>query len=77
MSISCGDPQRTKAIAALYGNKKSDPIEAHACARYAVVERPAATPAPPARASLRQVAGRLQAVVPRARWINQFHHLLR
>src|SRR5437879_2746119 len=36
-SISCGDPQRNKNYrAAIYGPKKSDPIEARACARYAV-----------------------------------------
>src|SRR5262249_59028551 len=41
LSISCGDPQRNKNYrAAIYGPKKSDPIEARACARYAVSERP-------------------------------------
>jgi transposase len=78
-SISCGDPQRNKNYrAALFGNKKSDPVEARAAARFAVSERPAHTPplAPPLR-TLRQVAGRLQAVVRhRTRLINQFHHLL-
>ena len=34
LTISCGDPQRNKNYrAALYGHKKSDPIEARACAR--------------------------------------------
>jgi hypothetical protein len=79
ISISCGDPQRNKNYrAALFGNKKSDAIEARAAARFAVSERPAHTPplAPELR-TLRQVAGRLQAVVrQRTRLINQFHHLL-
>ncbi len=78
-SISCGDPQRNKNYrAALYGNKKSDPIEARAGARYALSERPSAVP-PMSRElrTLRQVAGRLQAVVrQRTRLINQLHHLL-
>jgi transposase len=79
INISCGDPQRNKNYrAALFGNKKSDPIEARAAARYAVSERPAPTPPLPAEMrTLRQVAGRLQAVVrQRTRLINQFHHLL-
>src|SRR6266852_5802235 len=79
INISCGDPQRNKNYrAALFGNKKSDPIEARAAARYAVSERPAPTPPLPAELrTLRQVAGRLQAVVrQRTRLINQFHHLL-
>ena len=79
VSISCGDPQRNKNYrAALFGNKKSDPIEARAAARYAVSERPAHPPPLAAELrTLRQVAGRLQAVVrQRTRLINQFHHLL-
>jgi transposase len=79
LTISCGDPQRNKNYrAALFGNQKSDPIEARACARYALSERPAAArPLSAAFRSLRQVAGRLQAVVrQRTRLLNQFHHLL-
>ena len=79
VSISCGDPQRNKNYrAALYGSKKSDPVEARACARYALSERPAPVqPMPPQLRTLRQVAGRLQAVVrQRTRLINQLHHLL-
>jgi transposase len=78
-TLSCGDPQRNKNYrAALFGSKKSDPIEARAAARFALSERP--TPTPPLAAqlrTLRQVAGRLQAVVrQRTRLLNQFHHLL-
>jgi transposase len=78
-TISCGDPQRNKNYrAAHFGAKKSDAVEARACARFAVNERPAPTPvlAPPLRA-LRQVAARLQAVVrQRTRLLNQLHQLL-
>ena len=79
VTISCGDPQRNKNYrAALFGAKKSDPVEARAAARYAVTEQPAPSAAlPDALRTLRQVAGRLQAVVrQRTRLINQFHHLL-
>ena len=78
-TISCGDPQRNKNYrAALFGAKKSDPVEARAAARYAISERPAPVKVMPTELrTLRQVAGRLQAVVrQRTRLINQFHHLL-
>jgi transposase len=77
--LSCGDPQRNKNYrAALFGAKKSDPVEARAAARFALAERPtAAAPVSPPLRLLRQVAGRLQAVVrQRTRLINQLHHLL-
>ena len=79
VTISCGDPQRNKNYrVALFGGKKSDPVEARAAARYAITERPAAAKVLPAELrTLRQVAGRLQAVVrQRTRLINQLHHLL-
>jgi transposase len=78
-SISCGDPQRNKNYrVAVFGSQKSDPAEARAAARYAVSERPAPVKILPVPLRvLRQVAGRLQAVVrQRTRLINQFHHLL-
>jgi transposase len=78
-SISCGDPQRNKNYrAAVFGSKKSDAIEARAAARYAVSAQPAPVKLlPEALRTLRQVAGRLQAVVrQRTRLINQLHHLL-
>src|SRR5262249_29780489 len=41
LELSCGDPQRNKNYrAALFGSKKSDPVEAGAAARFAVTERP-------------------------------------
>jgi hypothetical protein len=79
ITISCGDPQRNKNYrAALFGAKKSDAVEARACARFAVSERPAATAVlSPALRVLRQVAARLQATVrQRTRVINQLHQLL-
>jgi hypothetical protein len=79
LTLSCGDPQRDKNYrAALFGTKKSDPIEARAAARFALTERPA--PSAPLSLPfrlLRQTAARLQAVVrQRTRLINQFHLLL-
>lgn len=78
-SISCGDPQRNKNYRlGIYGPKKSDPIEARACARFAVSERPKPMPAiSNERQRLRQIALRLQAVVKqRTRLICQLHQLL-
>jgi transposase len=79
ITISCGDPQRNKNHrAALFGAKKSDAVEARACARFAVSERRAATAvlSAPLRV-LRQVAARLQAAGrQRTRLINQLHQLL-
>src|ERR687898_606124 len=78
-TVSCGDTQRNKSYrVAVYGHQKSDPVEARACARYALTERPTASPAvAPEFVPLRQVAGRLQAVVrQRTRLVNQLHQLL-
>ena len=78
-TISCGDPQRNKNYrAALFGAKKSDPVEARAAARYALSEQPAAAkPMTDELRTLRQVATRLHATVrQRTRLINQLHALL-
>jgi transposase len=78
-SISCGDPQRNKNYRlGIYGQKKSDPIEARACARFAISERPKPMPTVSAeRRRLRHVALRLQAVTrQRTRLVNQLHQLL-
>jgi transposase len=78
-TISCGDTQRNKNYrVAVYGHQKSDPVEARSCARYALTERPRpGTAVPPDLLPLRQVAGRLQAVVrQRTRLVNQLHQLL-
>jgi transposase len=79
LTISCGDPQRNQSYrAAVFGSQKSDPVEARAAARFALTERPAPdAPLSLALRALRQVAGRLQAVVrQRTRLLNQFHQLL-
>jgi transposase len=79
LTLSCGDPQRNKNYrAALFGSHKSDPVEARAAARFALTERPGNdTPLSLELRTLRQVAGRLQAVVrQRTRLVNQLHHLL-
>src|SRR5262249_30294119 len=79
LALSCGDPQRNKSYrAALFGSKKSDPVEARAAARFALTDRPTRDlPRSLELRSLRQVASRLQAIVrQRTRLINQFHHLL-
>lgn len=79
LTVSCGDPQRNQNYrAALFGPQKSDPVEARAAARFALTERPTPTTAlSREQRTLRQIAGRLQAVVrQRTRLINQFHHLL-
>src|SRR5262249_34891513 len=79
VSISTGDPQRNNNYrAALFGSKKSDVVEARACARFAATEQPAAAALPDAAVRLlRQVAGRLQATVrQRTRLVNQLHQLL-
>lgn len=78
-TISVGDPQRNKNYrVSVYGRQKSDPIEARACARYALSERPQASArVSPALARLRQVATRLLAATrQRTRLINQLHQLL-
>jgi hypothetical protein len=78
LTLSCGNAQRNKNYrAAVFGSKKSDPIEARAAARFALTEQPrSATPRSLELRSLRQVAGRRQAVGrQRTRLRNPFHHL--
>src|SRR5829696_2293227 len=78
-TVSCGDTQRNKNYrVAVYGHQKSDPVEARAGARYALTERPRPDAAVAAELlPVRQVAGRLQAVVRhRTRLVNQLHQLL-
>jgi transposase len=78
-TISCGDPERNKNYrVAIFGSKKSDPVEAHACARFAVTEKPKATPAlTPATRTLCQIASRLESQIRQnTRVLNQLHNLL-
>src|SRR5262249_44285633 len=78
-TISGGDPHRHQNDrAAISGAKESDPVEAQACARYALPENPK----PPAPLSdpqrlLGQIAGRPEAQARQnTRLINQLHNLL-
>jgi transposase len=78
-TISCGDPQRNKNYrVAIFGSKKSDPVEAHACARFASTEKPKPTPMlTPAMRSLGQIASRLESQARQnTRVLNQLHNLL-
>jgi transposase len=78
-TISCGDPERNKNYrVAIFGSKKSDPIEAHACARFAVTENPKPTPMlTPAMRTLGQIASRLESQTRQnTRVLNQLHNLL-
>ena len=78
-TISCGDPQRNKNYrAAIFGAKKSDPVEAQACARYALTENPrATTPLSPEQHLLGQIASRLESQARQCtRAVNQLHNLL-
>jgi transposase len=78
-TISCGDPQRNKNYrAAIYGAKKSDPVEAQACARYALTENPQATPHVSAEQRvLCQIASRLESQARQnTRVVNQLHNIL-
>jgi hypothetical protein len=78
-TISCGDPQRNKNYrVAIFGSKKSDPVEAHACARFAVTEKPKAAPAlTPTMRTLCQIASRLESQARQCtRALNQLHNLL-
>lgn len=78
-SISCGEPLRNKEYrTAIFGHKKSDPIDSAAVARFALTEAPRATPTiPPAVQLLRQIAARLDAQSRHGtRVVNQLHHLM-
>ena len=79
MSISVGEPKRNKDYRQVhFPKRKSDPVESHAMARYAVVEEPAADPRVAEETYLlREIAGRLQAQVKdTSRSINRLHNLL-
>ena len=78
-TISCGDPRRNKNYrAAIFGAKKSDPVEAQACARYALTEHPQATTRLSAKQHLLgQIASRLESQARQnTRVVNQLHNLL-
>ena len=78
-TISVGEPVRNKQYRQVhFPKRKADATESHACARFAVVERPDATPpTPPEMLALREVASRLEFQVKNTtREINRLHNLL-
>lgn len=79
MTVSVGQPARNKAYRKVHFDKrKADPAESLACARFAIVERPEATPYnPPEFRQLRDlVALREAAARQETRLVNQLHGLL-
>jgi transposase len=79
LEISVGEPARNAAYRrAHFPKRKTDPTDSHAQARYAVVERPPASPAtPPEFLALREVASQLESQTKQTtRAINQLHNLL-
>jgi transposase len=80
-TISVGEPKRNKDYRnAHFPKRKSDAADSMACARFAIVERPAATSAtPPEFLPLRELAGALQSQrTQTTRRVNQLHnHLAR
>jgi len=78
MTLSVGQPKRNKDYRAAHLPKRTtDDTESQALARFALVERPAATPAPPApMAPLREAVSRLQGQVKQTtRATNRLHNL--
>jgi transposase len=79
MTISVGEPKRNKDYhKAHFPKSKTDDTESRAMARFALVERPAATPAPTEpMALLREIAGRLHGQVKQTtQATNRLHNLL-
>jgi transposase len=77
--ISCGEPKRNKDYRNVhFPKRKADEVESHACARFAVVERPKETPRVPDEfLHLREVLSALQAQTKRTtRLVNQLHNRL-
>jgi transposase len=78
-TISVGQPARNKAYRKVHFDKrKADPAESMACARFAIVERPPATPHnPPEFRQLRDTVALLEAnSKQQTRLVNQLHGLL-
>jgi transposase len=79
ITISVGEPARNKHYCrAHFPKRKSDPTDSFCQARFAVVERPAATPdVPEPFRQLSEIASRLEAQIKQStRLINQLHNLL-
>ncbi len=79
LTLSVGEPKRNKDYRmAHFPKRTTDDTESQAMARFALVERPVATPAsPPSMALLRELVGRLQGQVKQTtRATNRLHNLL-
>lgn len=79
MTVSIGEPKRNKDYQkAHFPKRTTDDTESQAMARFALVERPAATPAPsPPLTLLRELVSRLQGQVKQTtRASNRLHNLL-
>jgi transposase len=79
MTISVGEPKRNRDYKNVhYPKRKADTVDSRACARFAIVERPAASPeVPAAMRRLAEVASRLSSQRKQTtRSINQLHNLL-
>ena len=78
-TISVGEPKRNKDYRSVhFPKRKSDPVDSHACARFAIVEHPQATPDTPSEfVQLREVLSSLQSQTKRTtRLTNQLHNRL-
>lgn len=76
-TISTGQPKANKDYASVhFPKRKADKVDSEACARFAVVERPAATPpTPPEFVPLRNLASVLQSQRRQTtRRVNQLHN---
>ena len=78
-TISVGEPKRNKDYRSVhFPKRKADPVESHACARFAIVEHPKETPDTPSEfLQLREVFSALQSQTKRTtRLTNQLHNRL-
>ena len=78
-TISVGEPKRNRDYRNVhFPKRKADPVDSHACARFAIVEHPQATPDTPSEClQLREVLSSLQSQTKRTtRLTNQLHNRL-
>jgi transposase len=78
-TISVGQPKQNRDYCNVhFPKRKADAVDSLACARFAIVEHPAPTPAtPPPFAQLQELAGALESQVKQTtRLVNQLHNRL-
>jgi len=78
-TISVGEPKRNKDYRSVhFPKRKADPVDSHACARFAIVEHPKETPHTPSEfLQLREVLSSLKSQTKRTtRLTNQLHNRL-